>query len=380
MTTGTDSFDPHLHPEGRFGGAFAALRSRVSGAAAPERNEPAAGATASPAEATAAPRDPIQEWRQVARRTFIAVGIFSVFVNLLMLTLPIYLFQISDRVLTSRSLDTLLMLSMLALGFIAVLSLLDILRRQVLGRLATQLETILGGPVLASVVTTAPASDGGNVAAAAQSASGARLHLQPDHAAAVRCAAGAALFRRRVPHPSRSRLHRAGRGLLLIAIALLNQRATCRRLAEASVHALEGRRAGRCRWRATRRSSTPWACSTRASIIGAASRPRALTVQSERARPQLLDQRRFEVRPPAGADRHPRAGAPIWRSRAAHRRHDDRRLDHRRPRAAAARRHDRGLAQPDADARRLCARPRRRRDACKSEKPRLLPAASPRAG
>ncbi len=116
MTTGTDSFDPHLHPEGRFGGAFGRTSQPgfwCSGAA--NANEPAAGATASPAEATAAPREPIQQWNEIALRTFIAVGIFSVFVNLLMLTMPIYLFQISDRVLTSRSMDTLVMLSLLAL-------------------------------------------------------------------------------------------------------------------------------------------------------------------------------------------------------------------------------------------------------------------------
>ena len=65
----------------------------------------------------------MEEWRTVARRTFVTVGIFSTFVNLLMLTMPIYLFQISDRVLTSRSIDTLLMLSTVALGFIVVLSL-----------------------------------------------------------------------------------------------------------------------------------------------------------------------------------------------------------------------------------------------------------------
>jgi len=108
-------------------------------------------------------RTPMEEWQVVARRAFISVGVFSAFVNLLMLTMPIYLFQISDRVLTSRSMDTLIMLSLLALGLIVVLSLLDTLRRQVLGRLATRMETILGGPVLASIVTTAPVSDGGNV-------------------------------------------------------------------------------------------------------------------------------------------------------------------------------------------------------------------------
>ena len=100
-------------------------------------------------------RDAISEWRSIARRTLMAVAVFSVFVNLLMLTMPLYLFQLSDRVLTSRSLDTLLMLTIVALGFIGVLSLLDIMRRQVLGRLATKFATILGGPVLASIVTTA---------------------------------------------------------------------------------------------------------------------------------------------------------------------------------------------------------------------------------
>jgi len=113
--------------------------------------------------ARAPDREPLREWRRVAFRTFVGVSLFSVFVNLLMMTMPIYLFQISDRVLTSRSNDTLIMLSLLAIGLIVVLSLLDTLRRQVLGRLATRMETLLGGPIIASIVGTAPASDGGNL-------------------------------------------------------------------------------------------------------------------------------------------------------------------------------------------------------------------------
>ena len=108
-------------------------------------------------------RDPLVRWREMALSNLIAVGIFSVFVNLLMLTMPIYLFQISDRVLTSHSVDTLLMLSLVVVGLIGVLSLLDALRRQVLSRLSTRMETILGGPIIASIVTQAPATDGGNV-------------------------------------------------------------------------------------------------------------------------------------------------------------------------------------------------------------------------
>jgi len=108
---------------------------------------------------------PLALWRATARRTFAVVALFSVFVNALMLTMPIYLFQISDRVLTSRSLDTLLMLSCLALGLLATMSMLDVLRRQILGRLAASMEVILGGPVLASIVMSAPTGEGGNVQA-----------------------------------------------------------------------------------------------------------------------------------------------------------------------------------------------------------------------
>ena len=109
--------------------------------------------------------DALTSWRAIMRRHFLIVAIFSFFVNILMLTIPIYLFQLSDRVLTSRSLDTLYMLTLLAVGFIAVLSLLDIMRRQVLGRLAVQLETIMGGPVLAGLVGSTASNDDSSMAA-----------------------------------------------------------------------------------------------------------------------------------------------------------------------------------------------------------------------
>jgi ATP-binding cassette subfamily C protein len=135
------------------------LGSRVLSWVAP----PATRTDATTAEPERDARDPLTRWRDIAFRNLVAVGVFSVFVNLLMLTMPIYLFQISDRVLTSHSIDTLLMLSLVVIGLIGVLSLLDALRRQVLSRLATRMETILGGPIIASIITQAPATDGGNV-------------------------------------------------------------------------------------------------------------------------------------------------------------------------------------------------------------------------
>lgn len=128
-----------LSNEGHEGGALAGVRD-----AAPEFN-------------------PLGEWRTAVRNGFLIVAFFSLFINILMLTVPIYLFQLSDRVLTSRSVETLMMLSILAAGLLAVLSILDILRKQILGRVATQMETTLGGPLLASVVMSAPIGDASNV-------------------------------------------------------------------------------------------------------------------------------------------------------------------------------------------------------------------------
>src|SRR5690606_37613117 len=102
--------------------------SRAAAALTPLMTERAEPASTPPAVFK---REAMREWREVARRTLIPVAAFSVFVNLLMLTLPIYLFQLSDRVLTSRSHETLMMLTVIAVVFIGVLALLDIVRRQV---------------------------------------------------------------------------------------------------------------------------------------------------------------------------------------------------------------------------------------------------------
>jgi ATP-binding cassette subfamily C protein len=180
--------------------------------------------------------DPLTRWRDVARRNLIAVGIFSVFVNLLMLTMPIYLFQISDRVLTSHSLDTLLMLSLVVMGLIAVLAILDTIRRQVLSRLATRMETMLGGPVIASIIAQAPASDGGNVQPlrhlhqVRSFLSGPIMLILFD--APMAPLYFAAIF---LIHPQLGYLVLIA-GVMLVAIALLNQRATSVTLGQAGAY------------------------------------------------------------------------------------------------------------------------------------------------
>jgi ATP-binding cassette subfamily C protein len=103
-----------------------------------------------------------QDFRQVltkglaaTRRDVALVAFFSFATNMLVLGIPIYLFQISDRVLTSRSLDTLIMLTLVVVGAVLMHVMLDGVRRHMLMRIAVQAETKLGAPVLAAAAKAA---------------------------------------------------------------------------------------------------------------------------------------------------------------------------------------------------------------------------------
>lgn len=82
------------------------------------------------------------------RKGFVAIGVFSLFINLLMLTAPLYMLQLFDRVLTSRSTDTLIVLMLIAGVALLVMTILEIVRGAMLVRLGTWLEWRLAGDVL----------------------------------------------------------------------------------------------------------------------------------------------------------------------------------------------------------------------------------------
>jgi ATP-binding cassette, subfamily C, bacterial len=100
-------------------------------------------------------RDVLRRGLAACRRNLITVGIFSIATNLLVLAIPIYLFNVSDRVLTSRSVDTLMMLTMVVAGAIGGHVLLDMMRRFVLMRIAVEAESKLGAPVLSAAAKSA---------------------------------------------------------------------------------------------------------------------------------------------------------------------------------------------------------------------------------
>src|SRR3954471_15301073 len=76
----------------------------------------------------------------VCRKQFLLVLVFSGAVNLLQLTTSIYMMQVFDRVLATRSLDTLLYLTILAIVAVLVLALFEAVRGQIMQRVAIWIE------------------------------------------------------------------------------------------------------------------------------------------------------------------------------------------------------------------------------------------------
>ena len=79
---------------------------------------------------------PFKQALRTVRGALIAVALFSAAVNLLMLTGPLFMLQVYDRVLTSRSIETLVLLFALVCGLYAFLAFFDFLRTRVLSRTA----------------------------------------------------------------------------------------------------------------------------------------------------------------------------------------------------------------------------------------------------
>lgn len=84
------------------------------------------------------------------RANFVFIMILTCATNVLILAIPVYLFQISDRVLTSRSVDTLIMLTIVMVGAVVLQAIFDAIRRFMLMRTAVELAARLGAPILSA--------------------------------------------------------------------------------------------------------------------------------------------------------------------------------------------------------------------------------------
>ena len=90
-----------------------------------------------------------------SRRLFVSVGLFSVFVNALMLTGPLFMLQVYDRVLASRSEATLVTLIGIVAFLFLMMGVLDHARGRVLARAGARLQARLDSRVLRAILTRA---------------------------------------------------------------------------------------------------------------------------------------------------------------------------------------------------------------------------------
>ena len=97
-------------------------------------------------------RSELGEALRACRSAFIGVGVMSCMINLLYLTGSIFMLEIYDRVLPSRSVPTLVGLVVLAGGLYIAQGILDLIRGRILVRIGTSLDEALSGRVFETVV------------------------------------------------------------------------------------------------------------------------------------------------------------------------------------------------------------------------------------
>ncbi len=86
---------------------------------------------------------------------FFFAGFFSLFINLLYLTFPIYMLSIYDRVLSSYSIPTLMTLTIAALFALFIFGLLDFLRSRLLVMAGVDMDKSLSKPVFEEMIKDA---------------------------------------------------------------------------------------------------------------------------------------------------------------------------------------------------------------------------------
>jgi ATP-binding cassette, subfamily C, bacterial exporter for protease/lipase len=96
---------------------------------------------------TMMPRTELAEILFSFRKAFYTAGLFSMFINLLGLVPSLYMLQVYDRVLQSRNVTTLVMLTVIMIGFYLMLGMLELARSKLLIRIGAQLDMKLNNRV-----------------------------------------------------------------------------------------------------------------------------------------------------------------------------------------------------------------------------------------
>ena len=171
-----------------------------------------------------------------ARGLFTSAFLFSIFVNLLMLTGPLFMLQVYDRVLSSRSEETLLALFVLVAFLYLMMGLLDYARGRVMSRVAARFQGLMEGRVFGAMLLAEGKQPGNELSASGlRDLDSVQRFLGSPALLAIFDAPWTPLFLAAIFlfHPLLGLLALGGGGVL-VAVALLNQVRTRRPSLEAA--------------------------------------------------------------------------------------------------------------------------------------------------
>ncbi|HEX9182056.1 MAG TPA: type I secretion system permease/ATPase, partial [Burkholderiales bacterium] len=159
------------------------------------------------------------------RAHFISAAFFSLVINVLMLAPALFMLQVFDRVVSSRSVETLVMLFLLTLMALLVMSYLDAIRARLLARAAIKLEKILGPRVLANMLRQSARSNRAQAVHGLRDINALRSFLTGPGIVAIFDAPWVPLFIALIYlfHPLLGSVALGG-ALLLLALTVLNER------------------------------------------------------------------------------------------------------------------------------------------------------------
>ncbi len=181
----------------------------------------------------------LKETLSKCRRVFVIIALFGLCINLLMLTAPLFMMQVFDRVITGRNTDTLVMLLIVATIALVTMAALEGVRTYIMVRLSSWLDRRLGGISLtASIFSTLKKGEDPNVQGL-RDLSTFRSFLTGAGIFPILDAPFAPIFLgiMFLLHPLLGGIALAGAGILFL-LALLNEVVTRKALAQSSQQAI----------------------------------------------------------------------------------------------------------------------------------------------
>lgn len=89
------------------------------------------------------PQSELKELLLLSRKSFLYVGLFSFFINMLFLTPTLYMLQVYDRVVGSKSVSTLVMITLIVVVMYAVMAVLEFARSRIMARVSTRMDVVM---------------------------------------------------------------------------------------------------------------------------------------------------------------------------------------------------------------------------------------------